>query len=198
MIFALFSILVASSDEFDGERGDINAGFYTMVKLYHPESKLYLSAIEFGYQGGSKQAMTRAIKNELLAEAFWVIWPIPNETRKQGEAVQCGDKIRLLQGVTRKYLHTHKYDGHFGQGWEVSVHDSADEDEFWEVQCNEDEWKLTTAVRLYNSKMKCYLSVNPNNEYKIEEYGEFEVYCSPDEENNEWFVTSGIYLPNDL
>lgn len=194
MLFGLILVFCSSIEEYEGDKSSINVGYFNMVKLYHPTSELYLSSIEVPYQTGSCQQVARGIGKSTLAETYWTVWPLPDDSENfQGMPVQCGSKIRLQHAATGKWLHSHNIDGHFGSGHEVSCFDEDDTGNNWELECN-DVWTASSAFRLKHVDTGYYLSANISSEYEKELGGEHEIYCIDDEDGTEWFTGGGIFV----
>ena len=104
-----FLSILAFSEEILSDNIQTDVGFYNMVKLYNSDSALFLSSIYSSYINGSHQHAIRGIKDGALAETYWVIEPLPNQTDiLQGTPVQCHQPFRLKSALTGFYLHSHE------------------------------------------------------------------------------------------
>jgi dolichyl-phosphate-mannose--protein O-mannosyl transferase len=193
MFLSLFAA-VRSFEEFKGDKSQISIGYYTMVKLQDRKSSLYLSSVDFSYQNGSHQQMVRAITKGTLAETYWSVWPLPNQTDiPQGRTVECGSKIRLQHAVTSRWLHSHALPGHFGSGYEVSCFEGSDSGDFWEIQCD-DVWNAASAIKLKHLDTGYWLSVNVSSVHPKEFGGEHEAFGSPESDESAWLLGGGIFV----
>lgn len=191
--------LSSCEQEYGGSRSSFLIGYYTMVKLQHDATKLFLSSDgNVNYINGSHQQITYGTKKGVLAETYWTIYPIPNETStvNQGDFIQCGSKIRLNHAASGSWLHSHQIEGPFGNGYEVSAFNEEDSGNFWEVECN-DLWTAATQVHLKHVDTKMYLAGSVKNSYPEEMGFGYEVYLDDVPENNEWHVEGGILVGND-
>jgi dolichyl-phosphate-mannose--protein O-mannosyl transferase len=192
MLFLLFAFS-SPFEEFKGEKGQISINYYTMIKLQDQTTGLYLSSVEFSYQAGSNQQMVRAISKITLAETYWTIWPLPNQTAiPQGLPVECGASIRLQHAVTGRWLHSHSIPGHFGSGHEVSCFEGSDSGDFWKVIC-ENSWNADSAIKLLHIDTGFYLSANQTSSHPKEFGGEYEVFASQ-EDKSSWLIAGGIFV----
>ncbi|KAH0791804.1 MIR domain containing protein [Histomonas meleagridis] len=196
LLFGLF-LFSYSIEEYQGEKSDILISYYSMIKLQHTETDLLLSSIELNYPAGSFQQMTRAIRKPVLAETYWTVFPMQNETDiLQGKPIECGATIRLNHATTKKWLHSHRVKLPDNKGFEVSCFDEDDEGNLWYLECN-DMWTAGSAFRLQHVVTEHYLAVDATSEYPPEQAGEHPVYASKVDEGNEWSVAGAITVDED-
>lgn len=183
---------VLSFEIYEGEKSDIPISYYSMIKLTHTESDLHLSSIELNYPSGSFQQMTRASPKLTLAENYWAVYPMDNETDiNQGKPIECGATIQLMHVATNRWLHSHKIKTPFGNGYEVSCFDDKDSGNLWYLECN-DILTAGSAFRLQHINTGYYLAVNNSYEYPNEQGGGKMVYLSEIDEGNEWYIPGSI------
>ncbi len=193
-MLGLFLTVVHSVSDFAGDKSNIIAGYFTMIKLQHIESKIFLSSLEFRYPRGSFQQIVRGITQPTLAETYWTIFPTPEDMDiPQGRPVECGATIRLQHAATGAWLHSHDLPGHFGSGYEVTGFDGSDSGDFWEVQCN-DEWTTDTTVKFRHLNTGFFLNVNVSSILTEEDGGGTEVYASEDDSESEWVIGGGLFV----
>ncbi|KAH0794445.1 Stromal cell-derived factor 2-like protein [Histomonas meleagridis] len=191
VFFTLF-LFSNAIEEYGGEKSDILISYYSMIKLQHTETDLLLSSIELNYPSGSFQQMTRAIRKPVLAETYWTVFPMSNETEiLQGKPIECGSTIRLNHATTKKWLHSHRVKTPDNKGFEVSCFDEDDEGNLWYLECN-DMWTAGSAFRLQHVVTDHYLAVDSSSEYPAEQAGEHLVYASKIDEGNEWSIAGAI------
>jgi dolichyl-phosphate-mannose--protein O-mannosyl transferase len=189
----LLTSLSLSYDEFKGDKSQLSIGYYTMLKLQDPKTRLFLSSVEFSYQKGSNQQMVRAITKGTLAETYWTTFPLPNQTDiAQGRPIECGTAIRLQHAVTGRWLHSHAIPGHFGAGHEVSCFDGSDSGDLWIIQCD-DLWNAGATVRIKHVDTGMWLAANATSTHPKEFGGEFEAFAS-EADDNEWAIGGGIFV----
>jgi dolichyl-phosphate-mannose--protein O-mannosyl transferase len=181
---------------FAGHPSDIHLSYYSMVKLQHAESSLWLSSIEFNYQTGSHQQMTRGVKFPNLSETLWTLYPGLNLTHlHQGDPIKCGDRIRFYHAATRVWLQVREFPSPLDHGFEVSGAEGDNDNNDWIVQCNEDDGPtLESCVALRSAAVPCFLAATESGEYKDEAGGQFEVCCDDGAERNAWTVSKGIFV----
>lgn len=200
MLFVmLFNIFL--KHEFEREKMKLGISYYSIIKLQHKATEKVLSSISINYQTGSTQQVVRGSPKEKisLAENFWSIYPIMNETILQGKRLKCGDKLRLRHVNTRKWLHSHSIKSQHEKGYEVSGFEGpSDEGDVWILDCDSDIMHLGTPIRLIHNTTKYYLTVNPTGEYIDELYGQNEVYGSESSKDTEWFVRYGVFVDRDI
>ena len=179
------------------EEKNIEISYYSMVKLKHIKSGLYISSIDVNYQTGSTQQLVRAVNSTkmTLAETYWVTYPLANETSvSQGETIRCGSNLRLLHSVTQKWLHSHGIKGQLEHDYEVSAFDGSDTGDVWRLMCEEEVWTPSTPLTLYHIDTGYYLSANEKGIYEKEIMGEHEVFCAPKPDDNEWLIAGGVFV----
>ena len=190
MVLIFLLVFCQSLEEYSGDSSGLSISYYSVIKLQHESSKLYLSSLGVLYVNGSNQQMTRGINKGILSETFWSVYPLPNESFiNQGEPVQCGSQVRFKHSVTGKFLHSHQIEGPFGHGYEVSVFNGNDSGDYWTIECG-DIWSVSSSIHIQHSDTKMYLSANLNNEYKEEQGGGFEIFS----DDNEWSVQGGLFV----
>ncbi|VDM29249.1 unnamed protein product [Toxocara canis] len=78
-----------------------------------------------------------------LLDSKWYIAALKGKC-KRGEAIKCGDKIRLMHLTTKCLLHSHMFNAPLSRGnQEVSCfgkNGEGDTGDHWIVTCNTDEW----------------------------------------------------------
>ena len=200
--FSLFTIFILSKD--DEAVSTIPLVYYSLVKLQHASSKLFLSSIEINYLTGSTQQIVRGVNSTkiALAETLWALLPVDENTGinskeiRQGEPVRCGDYIKLKHSVTSKNLHSHAIPAQLGKGYEVSCFDGTDTGDVWEVQCKENVeiLKVRDHFTLKHKDTGYYLNANATGTYISEIMGEHEIYCSETNDDAEFFVRHGIFV----
>ena len=189
LVFALS----ASIQDVPGDKSQVFVNYYNMIKLQNVKTKVVLSSIEFHYTSGSSQQIVRGIKKPTLAETYWTVFPLPNETSiPQGRPVECGSTIRLQHAATQAWLHSHLIPGHFGYGYEVSGFDSSDSGDFWRLHC-EAGWSADAVVRLQHVDTGMFLAANESSVYPDENGGGYEV-AATEGGNDEWIVCGGFFV----
>ena len=195
MLFLRFLCLSWSIEDFAGDKSQISVNYYNMIKLQNVKTMFTLSSIEFPYATGSCQQIVRGITKPTLAETYWTVFPLPNETAiPQGRPVDCGSKIRLQHAATGAWLHSHLIPGHFGVGHEVSGFDSSDSGDFWELNC-EDLWTADRIIRLKHCDTGFFLCANASSIYPEETGGGYEIFAAEQADDNcDWIVCGGLFV----
>ena len=199
MFLSLLLHFTLSEQEYGGSRSSFFVGYYTMIKLQEDQTKIFLSsANNIHYLNGSHQQIIYGTKRGILAETFWTVYPLPNETEtiNQGDAIQCGAKIRLNHAASGLWLHSHAIEGPFANGYEVSAFNEDDSGNFWEIECS-DMWTAATPVHIKHCDTQMYLASNLKNSYPAEFGYGYEIYDDDVALNHDWYVQGGIFVSND-
>jgi dolichyl-phosphate-mannose--protein O-mannosyl transferase len=192
-MLALLFGFVTSVEDFTGDKTQLSVGYYTLVKLQHFKSSLYLSSLVLQYQNGSNQQVVRGITKGTLAETYWTVFPPLNDTDiPQGRAVDCGSVIRLQHVVTNRWLHSHPIPGHFGSGHEVSGFDGSDSGDNWELECDVT-WTAASQIKLKHIDTGYYLAANATSKHEPDVGGEFEVFAS-EQSDHAWVLSGGVFV----
>ncbi|EAY17469.1 MIR domain containing protein [Trichomonas vaginalis G3] len=167
-----------------------------MIKLQHDSTKHYLSSSPLRYINGSHQNIAFGTKKGILAETFWTVYPLENQTDiQQGEPIQCGTTLRLNNAALQMFLHSHAIEGPFNHGQEVTVFDQKDMGDLWTVECD-DMWTAATPFYLKHWETNQYLSAT-NNFYPAEMLEGYEIFADNTTTNNAWHVQGGIFIGDD-
>lgn len=195
-MISLFLQSVCSEKEFGGSRSSFFVQYYTMIKLQHDNTKFYLSTTPLRYINGSHQNIVFGTKKGILAETFWTVYPLENQTDiQQGEPIQCGTTLRLKNSAYQMFLHSHAIEGPFNKGQEVSAFAQGDNGDLWTVECD-DMWTAATPVYLKHFETEKYLSAT-NNIYPPDMLEGYEVYAEDTTTNNGWYIQGGIFIGDD-
>ncbi|KHN82646.1 Stromal cell-derived factor 2 [Toxocara canis] len=117
---------------------------------------------------------------------------------KRGEAIKCGDKIRLMHLTTKCLLHSHMFNAPLSRGnQEVSCfgkNGEGDTGDHWIVTCNTDEWLRGEPVRFKHEDTGKFLA-SSGQQYGRPISGQGEVVGVSSPGNSAYWKTSeGVYM----
>jgi dolichyl-phosphate-mannose--protein O-mannosyl transferase len=195
MVLALLFSAAAALAPFEGQPGDVPLSYYSMVKLMHTGTGLWLSSFEIGLETGSRQQLTRGLKFPNPSETFWTVFPGLNLTHpRQGEPLKCGDRIRLYHATTRVWLQAREFPSPFDHGFEVSGADGDSDANDWIVRCEDDSPSLASFLVLRNALLPCALAADERSSFPEQKGGNFEVFCEDAADENTWVASMGIFV----
>lgn len=191
MFFSFLSIV--HSEEIINEDIATDINYYNMIKLFQPDTSLYLSSIFAKYLNGSNQGVVRGIEYGPLSETFWIVEPTLNQTDiSQSTILPCRQAFRLKNAYTHLYLHSHDISAQNVIGNEVSCFEGNDSGDLWMAICD-DVITDATEFSLQHVDTKYYLSATKNYKYLPEEGGQYEIFTKSNNESSMWRIRGGIF-----
>lgn len=144
-LFAVSTQASWSDDDHDHDDHEHDADFtlltYTsMIRLKHSGSGYHLHSHSINYGSGSGQQSVTAVNQDDDVNSLWQIRESYNEAPKlTGSLVQCGSKIRLMHGQTRRWLHSHLHVSPLTHKQEVTGYGDSntqsDTGDDWLIEC---------------------------------------------------------------
>jgi dolichyl-phosphate-mannose--protein O-mannosyl transferase len=143
-------------------------------------------------QGGSGQHLATWLRDEPSTNrALWWVRPAHHGQEnteypaaasnnfktcsRAGDAVKCGDTIRLTNMETRRNLHSHDVKSPLSQQQEVSVYEGQDSGSDWMVVCSQSQgntpWRRGESVWLKHVATQKYLGASKDAEFNVQTCG---------------------------
>ncbi|CCD65180.1 MIR domain-containing protein [Caenorhabditis elegans] len=171
---------------------------YSVLKFINANDGSRLHSHDVKYGSGSGQQSVTAVKNSDDINSHWQIFPALNAKCNRGDAIKCGDKIRLKHLTTGTFLHSHHFTAPLSkQHQEVSAFGSeaeSDTGDDWTVICNGDEWLESEQFKLRHAVTGSYLSLS-GQQFGRPIHGQREVVGTDSiTGGSAWKVAEGIYI----
>jgi dolichyl-phosphate-mannose--protein O-mannosyl transferase len=170
------------------------------VKLVSKTNGYRLHSHKITYGSGSGQQSVTATSNPTDSNSYWVVMDKYGHTCNPGEAINCGQTIRLKHENTNKYLHSHaKIQSPLSGNQEVSAH-GMDAGDDWIVECKTGTWMREGHVFLRHAETGRYLSSSTSHMYSNVitgisfNTGQLEVSGAYYSRGTEWAAQDGIYI----
>ncbi|KAL5229403.1 hypothetical protein ABZP36_028179 [Zizania latifolia] len=169
------------------------------LKLMHDKTKHRLHSHDVPYGSGSGQQSVTGFPEVDDSNSYWIVWPVPDSSAKQGDTIETGSIIRLQHMRTRRWLHSHLYASPLSGNLEVSCFGGdgqSDTGDYWRLEIEGSGiWKRDQKVRLQHIDTGGYLHSH-NKKYSRLGGGQQEV-CGVREKRAEniWLAAEGVYLP---
>ena len=136
----------------------------SVIKLMNANHKVRLHSHDVKYGSGSGQ---QSVTGTIMKEDVNSHWTVKGSDDKsfcmRGEAVECGQKIRLEHLTTHRNLHSHHFSSPLSSQQEVSAFGEGgrgDTGDVWRVMCEGDFWTRGDNVMLKHSDTGAYLSAS--------------------------------------
>ncbi|GAB2269541.1 Stromal cell-derived factor 2-like protein [Dionaea muscipula] len=172
----------------------------SVIKLMHERTKFRLHSHEVPYGSGSGQQSVTGFPNVDDSNSYWIVKPIMESSRRQGDAIKSGTVIRLQHMRTRKWLHSHLHASPISGNLEVSCFggdSDSDTGDYWrlEIEGSGKTWRQDQRIRLQHVDTGGYLHSH-DKKYSRIAGGQQEV-CGIREKraDNIWLAAEGVYLP---
>nr|XP_018906954.1 PREDICTED: stromal cell-derived factor 2 [Bemisia tabaci] len=149
----------------------------SVLKLMNPEFEVRLHSHDIKYGTGSGQQSVTATKLQEDVNSHWAITPAMAQYRSRGDAVKCGDIIRLLHLETKMNLHSHLFPSPLSGNQEVSAYGKngeGDSGDHWEVYCDTGDWLRRDTIKLRHVDTNKFLGVS-SKVYNRPITGQYEV-----------------------
>lgn len=191
-----FVILCLCTEFVFAEDGYVTCG--SVIKLRNNQEGIRLHSHDVKYGMGSGQQSVTGMVDADDANSHWQILAPLKQRCHRGEAVKCGDKIRLKHVVTGCYLHSHLFEAPltrsaqevscFGKGGDGDTGDN------WILVCNSDEWFRGEPVRLKHEDTGKYLATS-GQQFGRPISGQREIVGVSSAGNSAlWKTAEGVYM----
>ncbi|KAJ1563799.1 Stromal cell-derived factor 2-like protein 1, partial [Cladochytrium tenue] len=159
------------------------------VKLAHVASGFRLHSHGVNYGSGSGQQSVTAFPSGDDPNSYFVVHgAIGAPDCARGQAVRCGDGVRLQHMNTKKFLHSHQHASPLSSNQEVSAYEHSDEGDNWKLVCEDKKaahWKRESKVRLQHMVTGKFLSSNSRHQFRHPIPGQLEVSGTKGSGSNE-------------
>lgn len=169
------------------------------LKLMNVHHKVRLHSHDVKYGSGSGQQSVTAVETPDDHNSYWRIRGKMGDDCTRGEAVVCGNTIRLTHLETGKNLHSHHFQSPLSHNQEVSAfgeEGAGDDGDNWVVVCpaGEKYWRRDDKIRLKHVVTNTFLHVTGDS-YGRPIYGQREVSTHPStSELNFWKAHEGMFI----
>jgi dolichyl-phosphate-mannose--protein O-mannosyl transferase len=120
-VAALLALSAAASDP-DAAATEVVA-YGSAIKLQHVATSHRLHSHEIPYGSGSRQQSVTAYPDGGDVNSYWLVKGAHGAARRvSGEAVRCGDAVRLQHLATGRNLHSHMHRAPMSNDYEVSAY----------------------------------------------------------------------------
>lgn len=174
---------------------DVTCG--SVIKLLQLNYKVRLHSHEVKYGSGSGQQSVTGVEAMDDVNSHWVIKALLGKQCPRGEAITCGQKIRLEHLTTKRNLHSHLFSSPLSGTQEVSAfgeEGKGDTGDNWEVICEGDTWKRDKKVMLKHIDTNMYLSASGHT-FGRPIHGQMEICAvSQPDTTTYWEANEGIFV----
>uniref|UniRef100_A0A0N5ADF9 MIR domain-containing protein n=1 Tax=Syphacia muris TaxID=451379 RepID=A0A0N5ADF9_9BILA len=136
----------------------------SVIKLMNLKEGVRLHSHDVKYGSGSGQQSVTGMTEADDVNSHWqILAPLKKHCRR-GEAIKCGDQIRLKHLTTGCYLHSHLFNAPLSRGnQEISCfgkNDEGDTGDHWALSCETGEWLRGEPVSLKHVDTGKYLATS--------------------------------------
>ncbi|XP_055853193.1 stromal cell-derived factor 2 [Episyrphus balteatus] len=169
----------------------------SIVKLLNSDYGSRLHSHDVKYGSGSGQQSVTGIEIQEDVGSHWSIKAPTGKFCNRGEAIKCGDTIRLEHLTTKKNLHSHMFSSPLSGEQEVScygVDGLGDTGDHWEVVCSSDSWLRDSPVRFRHIDTGVYLGLSGRS-FGRPISGQMEVvgFNNP-QHGSRWTTAEGLFV----
>ncbi|BES89829.1 Stromal cell-derived factor [Nesidiocoris tenuis] len=169
----------------------------SVLKLINVDHGVRLHSHEVKYGTGSGQQSVTATQRQEDVNSHWLIKGTTKKPCPRGQALKCGDVIRLHHVSTSKNLHSHYFPSPLSESnQEVSAYGidgEGDSGDHWMVVCEGEYWERDEEVMLKHVDTDMYLSVS-GHKYGSPINGQMEVVGTSRMHSVHWIAGEGIYV----
>ncbi|CAK8691260.1 stromal cell-derived factor 2-like [Clavelina lepadiformis] len=171
----------------------------SVVKLYNKGQRVRLHSHDIKYGSGSGQQSVTGMNSETDANSYWQVRS-PSDTHiPRGEAIKCGQAVRLTHIQTSCNLHSHHVSSPLSHEQEVSCYGEEGEGDHlddWIVICSGKTWKRDQYVRFKHRETSAYLACSGQS-YGRPIHGQKEIMSSTSDSSGQgkyWKSVEGVYI----
>ncbi|XP_055923363.1 stromal cell-derived factor 2 [Eupeodes corollae] len=169
----------------------------SIVKLLNSDYGSRLHSHDVKYGSGSGQQSVTGIEIQEDVGSHWSIKAATGKYCNRGEAIKCGDTIRLEHLTTKKNLHSHMFSSPLSGEQEVScygVDGLGDTGDHWEVICSNDSWQRDSPVRFRHVDTGVFLGLSGRS-FGRPISGQMEVvgFNNP-QHGTRWTTAEGLFI----
>ncbi|XP_061817660.1 stromal cell-derived factor 2 [Nerophis lumbriciformis] len=169
----------------------------SVVKLLNVKHNVRLHSHDVRYGSGSGQQSVTGVTGVEDANSYWSVRGTREAACRRGDAVKCGQTIRLTHVNTGRNLHSHHFSSPLSSNQEVSAFGEEGEGDHldeWSVECGGSVWKRQEAVRFRHKSTDALLSVT-GEQYGRPIHGQREVHAMPGSTPHSlWMAMEGVFI----
>ncbi|XP_051903537.1 stromal cell-derived factor 2 [Hippocampus zosterae] len=169
----------------------------SVLKLLNVKHNVRLHSHDVRYGSGSGQQSVTGVTSVEDSNSYWSVRGTGGAACLRGNAVQCGQNIRLTHVNTGRNLHSHYFSSPLSSNQEVSAFGEEGEGDHldeWIVECGGAVWKRAEAVRLRHKATEAALAVT-GEQYGRPINGQREVHAmAGGGQHSLWKAMEGVFV----
>nr|XP_057942919.1 stromal cell-derived factor 2 [Doryrhamphus excisus] len=169
----------------------------SVIKLLNVKHNVRLHSHDVRYGSGSGQQSVTGVISMEDSNSYWSVRGTRDAVCQRGNAIKCGQTIRLTHVNTGRNLHSHYFTSPLSSNQEVSAFGEEGEGDHldeWSVECGGSVWKRQEAVRFRHKATEALLSVT-GEQYGRPIHGQKEVHAmSSSTQHSLWKAMEGIFI----
>lgn len=169
----------------------------SVIKLLNSDFRVRLHSHDVKYGTGSGQQSVTGSEIQEDVNSHWIVKAATGLNCPRGEAIKCGQTIRLEHIATNKNLHSHHFSSPLSGNQEISCYgDGGDGDtgDHWIVTCSGEYWTRDDSIMLKHLDTNHYLSAS-GRKFGRPINGQMEIVgISGSSGSVHWNAVEGIYL----
>ncbi|XP_018012580.1 stromal cell-derived factor 2 [Hyalella azteca] len=134
----------------------------SITKLYNPHYRVRLHSHDVKYGSGSGQQSVTGSPTQEDHNSNWLVKGTPAKPCTRGEAIKCGEQVRLEHVSTHRNLHSHHFSSPLSDQQEVSAfgeEGEGDTGDVWSIICSGEAWRRGDQIMLRHVDTDVYLGV---------------------------------------
>ncbi|XP_065176324.1 stromal cell-derived factor 2-like [Sycon ciliatum] len=199
-MYTVFELLASifSSTPVDGAvSANPHVSCGSTIKLLHAGHEIRLHSHEVNYGSGSGQQSVTGVKASDDVNSYWVVYGRYQHPCTRGEAIKCGDVIRLRHTKTQHWLHSHHFTSPLSNNQEISCYAGneglGDSGDNWLVQCTGGEWMKKKLVQFKHVDTGKHLHASGQT-FNRPIAGQYEISACQSCGGIDWKATEGVYF----
>lgn len=170
----------------------------SVIKLRNNQEGVRLHSHDVKYGSGSGQQSVTGMADTDDINSHWQILAPMKGSCHRGDALKCGDKIRLKHLTTGCYLHSHLFNAPLSRSnQEVSCFgkdEEGDTGDHWILVCNTEEWLRNEPIRLKHEDTGKFLATS-GQQYGRPISGQHEIVGVSSPGNSAlWRTAEGVFM----
>ncbi|XP_061608775.1 stromal cell-derived factor 2 isoform X2 [Phyllopteryx taeniolatus] len=192
-VFVFWALLFRSS--LCTELTSVTCG--SVLKLLNVKHNVRLHSHDVRYGSGSGQQSVTGVTSVEDSNSYWSVRGTRDAACLRGNAVKCGQNIRLTHVNTGRNLHSHYFSSPLSSNQEVSAFGEEGEGDHldeWTVECGGAVWKRAEAVRFRHKATEAALAVT-GEQYGRPIGGQREVHAMAGSgQHSLWKAMEGVFV----
>ncbi|XP_061659969.1 stromal cell-derived factor 2 [Syngnathoides biaculeatus] len=169
----------------------------SVLKLLNVKHNVRLHSHDVRYGSGSGQQSVTGVTSVEDGNSYWSVRGTRDAACLRGNAVKCGQNIRLTHVNTGRNLHSHHFSSPLSSNQEVSAFGEDGEGDHlddWTVECGGTEWKRAEPVRFRHKATDAALAVT-GEQYGRPISGQREVHAMAGSgQHSLWKAMEGVFI----